>query len=520
MSGEPIDETAPLLGHVVAERYFVEKRLGEGGMGTVYMARHITLDKRVALKVLHGEFSRKTDLVERFLQEAKAASRIRNEHVIDITDFGITTEGFVFFAMEHLEGRDLHTLLRDVVNEGQLLPWPRAQNIFLQICNALSAAHAEGIIHRDLKPENIFLVDGTGRADYVKLLDFGIAKVESADGAEGERKLTKTGMLFGTPEYMAPEQARGEKPDHRVDVYAMGCLLFQLLTGTVPFKADSFMAILTQHMMEPVPEISTELLRRSGAPDAILDIVNKSLAKDRNDRFPDIRSFADAIANLQQAMEEGAAVRQRRATTGSSGTAWTGAVRGIDTLVELENEQEAQQARQEAVTRKGTLKFLMAAIGLTVVAGGVLATKLFASDDSQPAPNPPSVSAPVAVPALIPTPSKSAVTAKATSQEASSTATTGKAPSIDAGSKAIIRAKESSDAGATKQVRVTRTKRPHGRSKPEPTGKTDASEPKAETATDIGTTQKNGTGTTLDDDKKKPEDTLDAPVIMRPEAFE
>jgi serine/threonine-protein kinase len=340
-------------------------------MGTVYTARHVTLDKRVALKVLHGEFSRKPDLVERFLLEAKAASSIRNEHVIDITDFGVTSEGFVFFTMEHLQGKDLHTLLGEFTANGELLPWERSKNIFLQVCEALSAAHAQGIIHRDLKPENIFLVDGTGRADYVKLLDFGIAKVEGA-GADGERKLTKTGMLFGTPEYMAPEQARGEKPDHRVDVYAMGCLLFQFLVGTVPFRADSFMAILTQHMVEEVPAIGAELLERSGAPLGVVEVVKKALAKDRNERFADIDALAKAVREAGQGDAQAAAPapEPRKKRKDPRGTDWTGSIRGIDALVEDEVEEDAAYARMEDRSR-GSQKLIIGLVAAVTLGIGV-----------------------------------------------------------------------------------------------------------------------------------------------------
>lgn len=379
--------SAPLLGQVVAERYFVEEHLGEGGMGTVYKARHITLEKKVALKVLHGEFSRKQDLVDRFLQEAKAASSIRNEHVIDITDFGVTGDGYVFFAMEYLEGRDLHSELRKIVSSGQLFPWARAQEIFLQVCEALAAAHAQGIIHRDLKPENIFLVEGTGREDYVKLLDFGIAKVQSPTGEEGERKLTKTGVLFGTPEYMAPEQARGEKPDHRVDVYAMGCLLFQFLTGTVPFKADSFMAILTQHMVEPVPEISVDLLARSGAPTGVLGIIEKALAKDRDERFSTIRDFAEAVAAVgtggnsntvpgakRSARETALVGRAKRPSTHS---AWTGAVRQISDIVEDVDQADAVAAAEVDAQSTSKSRLVIGSIAALVLAGGGFAAATF-----------------------------------------------------------------------------------------------------------------------------------------------
>ena len=216
---QPDPDADPLVGQTLAGRYRIERKLGEGGMGAVYLGHHVALEKKVALKVLHGEFVRKADLIERFLQEAKAASKIRHDNVIDITDFGQTDDGLVFFAMELLDGRDLAEELGLAQLAGEVMPWPRTRHIFLQICAALSAAHAKGIIHRDLKPENIYLVERLGQKDFVKLLDFGIAKLTEVND-EG-RKLTKTGMLFGTPEYMSPEQARGEKVDQRVDVYAM-----------------------------------------------------------------------------------------------------------------------------------------------------------------------------------------------------------------------------------------------------------------------------------------------------------
>ena len=174
-------EADPLIGQTLAGRYQIMQKLGEGGMGAVYLATHNVLEKQVALKVLHGEFARKPDLVERFMQEAKAASRIRHENVIDISDFGATPEGLVFFAMELLDGHDLHEEIARARLAGQLLPWSRSKKIFLQICGALSAAHARGIVHRDLKPENVYLVEFRGDPDFVKLLDFGIAKMTEVE---------------------------------------------------------------------------------------------------------------------------------------------------------------------------------------------------------------------------------------------------------------------------------------------------------------------------------------------------
>ena len=287
----------PLLGQTLAGRYEIVRKLGEGGMGAVYLATHNVLEKQIALKVLHGEFARKADLVERFMQEAKAASRIRHENVIDISDFGTTPEGLVFFAMELLQGHDLHEDIARARLAGQLLPWSRSKKIFLQICAALSAAHGKGIIHRDLKPENVYLVDFLGDPDFVKLLDFGIAKLTEV--SEGDRKLTRTGMLFGTPEYMSPEQARGEPHvDHRVDVYAMGCILFQLVTGRVPFEAENFMGVLSLHLTEPPPVIAPETFDRIGAPRALAGVIAKALEKDRNARWQSIDELANAVRTV------------------------------------------------------------------------------------------------------------------------------------------------------------------------------------------------------------------------------
>jgi tRNA A-37 threonylcarbamoyl transferase component Bud32 len=283
----------PLLGQTIGGRYYVQKKLGEGGMGAVYLATHTIIEKQVALKILHGEFARKGDLVERFMQEAKAASKIQHENVIDVSDFGITNEGLVFFAMELLNGHDLHDEVARARIAGQLLPWSRTKKIFLQICAALAAAHRRGIVHRDLKPENVFLVDFLGDPDFVKLLDFGIAKMTEV-GEDG-RKLTRTGMLFGTPEYMSPEQARGETADHRVDVYAMGCILFQLITTRVPFEAENFMGVLSLHLTEPPPAIPDEVFDRIGAPRALAQVIDKALEKQREQRYQSIDDMANAV---------------------------------------------------------------------------------------------------------------------------------------------------------------------------------------------------------------------------------
>jgi eukaryotic-like serine/threonine-protein kinase len=357
-SGVYIPPGDTLVGTTIVDRYHVERKLGEGGMGSVYLATHITLEKAVALKVLHGEFSRRADLVERFLQEARSASRIRHENVIDITDFGTTPDGLVFFAMEFLKGHDLHEEVARAKLAGRVLPWSRTSKIFLQICAALSAAHARGIVHRDLKPENIYLVEWLGHSDFVKLLDFGIAKMTEVN--EEGRKLTRTGMLFGTPEYMSPEQAKGEKVDHRVDVYAMGCILQQLVTGRVPFEADNFMGILSMHLSEEPPPITDEQLEDAGAPVGIRAVVAKALAKDPDARFQSIDELAQAV--LAAEAGEVMPFMVEPSPGGRVRTQWTGNVKLPD----------RPAAPVAGPARKSPLPWIAAGLGALGVAGALV----------------------------------------------------------------------------------------------------------------------------------------------------
>jgi tRNA A-37 threonylcarbamoyl transferase component Bud32 len=284
----------PVVGRLLSERYRVLRKLGEGGMAAVYLAEHVVIQKKVALKVLAPELARREELVARFLQEARAASRIGQENVIDISDYG-RADGLAFFVMEYLEGNDLGAVLRGCGAIG----WPRARGIVVQICRALRAAHALGIIHRDLKPENVFLLEREGRADFVKLLDFGIAKVPGDLGGAEAPRLTRTGMIFGTPEYMAPEQAEGKPTDHRADLYAVGCVLYHCLTGSAPFSADTFMAMLTKHLVEiaPPPSVRRPDLNISPAVDAL---VARALEKDREHRFGSAEVFMAAVLAIDE----------------------------------------------------------------------------------------------------------------------------------------------------------------------------------------------------------------------------
>jgi eukaryotic-like serine/threonine-protein kinase len=280
-------EYDPYLDQIVAGRYRIIERLGEGGMGVVYVAEHVEIEKRVALKVLREDFSKRPEVVERFRQEARSASRIGHPHIVDVTDFGQLDDGNVFFAMELLSGWGLDDLVR-----GEPMPLIRAVPIVDQIARALQAAHDKGIVHRDLKPENVFVVERDGDEDFVKVLDFGIAKISDRD-SEGKR-LTKTGMIFGTPEYMSPEQAAGKPLDHRVDVYALGCIMMEMFTGRVPYDGDSFMAVLTQHMFEPIPAIE-ELVPETDVPESVRAVVYKAMAKDKRERYADMNELREDL---------------------------------------------------------------------------------------------------------------------------------------------------------------------------------------------------------------------------------
>lgn len=284
----------PLVGTTLDGRYRILRVIGEGGMGVVYEALHVLIEKHVAIKVLRDTFTGRADVVERFRQEAKSASKIGHPNIVDVSDFGETPSGQSYIVMEMLIGEDL----ADVLARERALAPARAVRIAYQIARALHATHKKGIVHRDLKPENIYLVERDGAQDVVKIVDFGVAKMNDVEVRPG-RRLTRTGMLFGTPEYMSPEQALGKPFDHRVDIYALGAILFELVAGRVPFTGENFMEILAHHGHTPLPSLRS--VNKNVQVSAELEaVIARALTKDPEGRHQSMGAFADDLRGVPE----------------------------------------------------------------------------------------------------------------------------------------------------------------------------------------------------------------------------
>ncbi len=267
--------------------YRILSRVGVGGMGMVFLAEHPHIGKKVALKIIHRELAGNKEVVTRFLNEARAVNQIGNEHIVEIHDFGQTDNGEHFFIMEYLEGR---TLAMELARSDRGLAVPRALHIGAQIASALAAAHANAIIHRDLKPDNVMLIERLGDRDFVKLLDFGLAKFLADTDS---RKLTAAGVVLGTPQYMSPEACESRPGvDHRSDIYSLGILLFQMLTGIVPFGGDSMGEVLVKQVAQPPPALRGI---NPDIPPAVEQVVLRCLAKDPATRFQDMGQLRDAL---------------------------------------------------------------------------------------------------------------------------------------------------------------------------------------------------------------------------------
>jgi tRNA A-37 threonylcarbamoyl transferase component Bud32 len=277
-----------LVGFVLSDKYRIIRVIGKGGMGIVYEAEHMVLGKRVAIKLMLEKYFEDGEAKARFKREAQAASRIGNPHIIDVIDIGELPDGRLYVVMELLNGKPL----ADVVEHHGPMPPYRAMSIMKQVLRAVGAAHAKGIIHRDLKPDNIFLVDQGDNQDFVKLLDFGISKVMDPDEQIAFTKLTTTGVVMGTPLYMAPEQAMGQTAMGAADIYACGVILYELLAGRTPFVGNTYAVLVAQLLTAP-PEPLPNL--RPGLPLALVNAVHKALEKDPARRHASAEMFAASL---------------------------------------------------------------------------------------------------------------------------------------------------------------------------------------------------------------------------------
>ena len=287
--------TSDLIGQVIADRYHIIKKLGEGGMGAVYLGEHVKMGRKSAIKVMNPGMAADPDAISRFNREASNASRISHPNVCQIYDFGETPDGVIYLAMEFIEG----SALTDLIEKEGALPPARAAKILKQAADALASAHDLGIVHRDLKPDNIMIVQGRDGADVVKVVDFGIAKAVAGD--EAGQKVTKTGLVVGTPEYMSPEQLSGDKLDGRSDIYSLGLVFYRMLTGVLPFQADSAQETMIKRLTdEPMP---LQVARPDIVfPPELQAVLDKALARMPSERYANASQFGKdteaAVAGL------------------------------------------------------------------------------------------------------------------------------------------------------------------------------------------------------------------------------
>ncbi|MFW5921277.1 MAG: protein kinase domain-containing protein, partial [Polyangiales bacterium] len=341
----------PLIGRIISDRYKIESLLGRGGMGVVYKAEHVHIGKLMAVKLLHGEMSRDKDTLKRFRREAEAASKLSHPNSVQIFDFG-RSEGLMYLVMEYVEGPDLGQVLQ---KDGPM-SFARAARICAQVCASVGEAHGQGIVHRDLKPENVMIQQSSGQPDFVKVLDFGLAKLRE----EGKAHITVTrqGHIVGTPYYMSPEQIRGDEVDARGDVYAIGAMLYKCVTGAPPFSAPTPMGVLTKHLTEELEPPSRHARELPAEADAI---VSQAMAKEAGDRYADAeelrRELLDWLASVGEDPGPAALSGSSPRVRAPASSATRKAAARLATRGEIER-------YEKTIKRRGLLFYLLAALVL------------------------------------------------------------------------------------------------------------------------------------------------------------
>ena len=294
----------PLVASVIENRFLIIEKIGAGGMGMVYRAEQLSVHRKVAVKILtKWRYSDDATLAARFQKEAESASKLTNPHTVTIFDFGVTEDRNLFMAMELIDGQSL----TGKIKKSGALDWSEAFSIAEQIADSIAEAHSIGIVHRDLKPDNVMLVKRGDDDDFVKVLDFGIAKVLEQDGTDQRTALTRTGMVFGTPQYMAPEQIRGERILPQTDIYALGVMIYEMIAGKLPFDSESPMGVLTKHLTEeprPLRNINDDL------PADAVRLVEIAMEKNPEDRFSSMEEMASQMKRIRESLS--------RKTTGTA----------------------------------------------------------------------------------------------------------------------------------------------------------------------------------------------------------
>ncbi len=316
----PPDQPGQILGS-----YQLIELIGQGSMGRVYLARHLRLGRAVALKLLRPEHARNPDLLQRFFQEARTVNQISHEHIVEIFDFVDESagDGRVYYVMELLQGKSLSDLL-----ESEPLAVSRIAALGVQVCDALEAAHRVGVVHRDIKPDNLFVVKRPGEPDYVKVLDFGVAKLTSP--LEGlTRGQTLEGLIIGTPDYMSPEQARGRAADARSDIYGVGTVLYQLLCGRLPFDGPSLGELLTQVVRTPPRALPRHTVAGEPIPEALREVVQRCLEKEPEDRYASMAALGEALRPFTTPGFRPGRSRRRQALAAAASVAVVLAVGGV-----------------------------------------------------------------------------------------------------------------------------------------------------------------------------------------------
>ncbi len=348
-----VTPASSLVGQVIADRYHVMKKLGEGGMGQVYLAEHVKMGRKSAIKVMNPSLMHDPEAIARFNREAGNASKITHPNVCAVYDFGETPDGLIYLAMEFVEGEPL----TDALERDGALPLPRATAIFKQTADALQAAHDLGIVHRDLKPDNIMLARGRDGSDVVKVVDFGIAKAVGGD--EAGQKVTKTGLVVGTPEFMSPEQLSGDRLDGRSDLYSLALVYFRMLTSQLPFQADTVQETMIKRLTDE-PKKLAEVRPDLQFPSGLQPVLDAALSRTPAERYQTVAKFADDVLGVVQLV---------RATRGGVAPATREVVEGRTQLLDS-HETKAQAARRAAKPKRSLVPVLVGVVAVLAAGGG------------------------------------------------------------------------------------------------------------------------------------------------------